>query len=340
MKFLRLFLLCFFIFAMTACTILTPPQEPKKQEEVRSPELIEEDRQNAADLALSKKLSPYIQCINMNSEKIYQSFQRYFSWTDIEKGPTGQEKAVYGIYEISDPETCIEAVTKASRLKPLMSDLETSGAAYVSALRKLYPLVTQAFEYYGQKKYEVDKMAQAKAMHAALRDGWKEFESADKALSGQIDKVKDGLDQRILAKIKKAYGEKIPYLTRYAFYLGKKVAIEGQIANLQDLKIDAFSEKISQFEKTLTRLEKYSISHPAEAKKAAIDPYIDAAKKFLTAANELLQRVKDNRAFSESEKSSLGTPAEWLIEGTPGKLIKMYNALVQTHNDLKFEYKL
>src|SRR5216683_1660780 len=52
------------------------------------------------DQALGEKLNGYIRdCLNRYSKSVHSAEERYFSWADSKKGPTGKERNVYGVYD-------------------------------------------------------------------------------------------------------------------------------------------------------------------------------------------------------------------------------------------------
>src|SRR5882757_6954028 len=78
------------------------------------------------DQALGEKLNGYIRdCLNRYSKSVHSAEERYFSWVDAKKGPSGRERNIYGVYEISlDPEPCASAIAKANAAPPKKPDIE------------------------------------------------------------------------------------------------------------------------------------------------------------------------------------------------------------------------
>src|SRR6184192_4052492 len=81
---------------------------------------------------LTQKTNLYIkQCVNRYSNSVMNSYQRYASWLkDIERGPTGKEGTVYGLYDInSDGQDCIDAIKKAKGINPELPEASASGSS-------------------------------------------------------------------------------------------------------------------------------------------------------------------------------------------------------------------
>ena len=52
---------------------------------------------------------------------------------------------------------------------------------------------------------------------------------------------------------------------------------------------------------------------------------------------ELAARVKEKRPYTGPERLNLGGANEWLVTGSPGRLVARYNALVDAYNALPVE---
>ena len=62
------------------------------------------------------------------------------------------------------------------------------------------------------------------------------------------------------------------------------------------------------------------------------------AKEFLVAAKERFRRVRDKVPYSTGEKMNLGGSGEWMVDGSPGKLLRAYNDLVDNSNRLDWSF--
>src|SRR5258707_7434549 len=75
---------------------------------------------------LDEKTQLYIaKCFNPYANSVMDSYQRYTSWIkDVDKGPTGKEMNIYGLYEIhGDGEDCATAIGKANDMDPDLPDV-------------------------------------------------------------------------------------------------------------------------------------------------------------------------------------------------------------------------
>lgn len=276
---------------------------------------------------LTQKLNAYVDCINRLSERSYQSHERYFSWVDAKKGPTGKERIIYGLYTIYDTADCKKGVETANTLEPRDAALEAAASAYVEAVVALEPLLKEADDYYEQENYKDDKMAKGKALHPRLVAAWGAFAAADQKLRTGIDELQDKLAAEELAEIEKSEGRNGHYHIQ-ALMIGAKRLSRVQSADKPDLA--KITEALTVYEGIVKATEAY-----AEANKDSKigSMFISNAKEFLVTAKQLMRRVRDKVPYSTGDKMMLQSGGGgWMVEGSPARLMHDYNQLVEAYN--------
>lgn len=283
---------------------------------------------------IGPKLQPYIGCINRLSERSYSSRDRYLSWSKA-SGPTGRERIIYGLYTIYDTSDCRKSVEKAAAMAPKNEELEKAGAAYADAVGALEPLLKEADDYYSQENYKDDKMAKGKAMHPRLMAAWGAFAAADKDLRGVVQKLNDISQMEEMAEVEKREGRKARWHIMDTMLKAKAVnRVEG---NGDPAKMDLakVQELIGAYEASVKALETYAEAH----KEAGLGAekvgsiYVSAAKSYLATAKGLMRRVRDKVPYSSGERMMLSQQgAGWMIEGSPPRLMRDYNELVNRFN--------
>ena len=283
---------------------------------------------------IGPKLQPYIGCINRLSERSYSSRARYLSWSKP-SGPTGRERIIYGLYTIYDTADCRKNVEKAAEMAPKNEELEKAGAAYAAAVGALEPLLKEADDYYSQQNYKDDKMARGKAMHPKLMAAWAAFAAADKDLRGVVQELNDVSQMEEMAEVEKREGRKARWHIMDTMLKAKALnRIEG---NVDTAKMDLakVQEAIGVYEASVKELEAYAEAH----KGSGLGPdrigsiYVSAAKSYLTTAKGLMRRVRDRTPYSSGERMMLSQQgAGWMIEGSPPRLMRDYNELVNRFN--------
>jgi hypothetical protein len=275
--------------------------------------------------SLTEKLNAYVGCINRLSERSYQSRSRYFSWA-AKSGPTGRERIIYGTYTIYDTADCRNNVEKANALEPHDADLEAAATAYAKAVGKLETLLKEADDYYTQQDYKDDRMAKGRALHPLLVAAWDAFESADKKLRGGVEAINDRRALEKLASIEQSDGRNERYYVEATMIRAKRVLrFEG--SDKPDLA--EITEAIKDFEDTLKGAEPFA-SSAGGAKIGSI--FMSNAKSFLATAKFLMRRYRDHVPYSTGDKMMLNAGSGWMVEGSPQRLMRDYNHLVEAYN--------
>ena len=272
--------------------------------------------------SFTQKINAYVGCINRLSERSYDSRRRYFSWA-AQSGPTGKERIIYGLYTIYETADCRKNVEKANALEPRDATLEAAASAYVEAVAKLELLLKQADDYYQQENYKDDKMAKGKAMHPHLVGAWEAFASADKALRGGVDGINDRRAAERLVEIEKNEGRKARYHIEALMIQAKRVLRANDQAKPD---VAAITAALDEYEATVKALDQLA----GEAKLDSF--FISGAKSYLTSAKQLMRRIRDKKGFSRGDQMMINAGGGEMIEGTPQRLMRDYNQLVDAYN--------
>lgn len=276
----------------------------------------------AAPSALTEKLNAYVGCINRLSERSYDSRRRYFSWVS-KNGPTGKERIIYGLYTIYDTSDCRKNVEKANALEPRDAELEAAATAYADAVSKLEPLLNEADDYYKQEDYKDDKMAKGRALHPRLIAAWDAFAAADKALRTGVDTINDRRALERLAAIEAAEGRKARYHVEALMIQAKRLF---RATDQATPDVGAITAALNEYEATVRTLDGLA----AEAKLDSF--FISGAKTYLTSAKQLMRRIRDKVPYSQADRMMLSGGGGWMVEGSPQRLLRDYNALIDAYN--------
>jgi hypothetical protein len=279
--------------------------------------------------SLEDKLQPYIACMNRLAGRALDSRTRYLSWA-AKSGPTGGEKVIYGVYSLYDPADCNKDIAAANQAEPRDAGLEEAGAAFMSTIMTLTPLVKEADGYYSQGDYKDDKMAKGKAMHAPLMAAWDTFEAAQDRLSDTVDRMQDKLQLEELAAIEKSEGRKTRYFT-LALMMKAKTLLNAEGAGEEKaFDVSKVTPALEAFGSAVKDLEAYGDAH-AEEKAGSM--FLTSARSLLKTGKELMRRVRDKVPYEDGEKMMLANSLSgWMVEGSPPALIHHYNELVDRFN--------
>ncbi len=289
------------------------------------------------DDKLGMKLQGYIDCINGPSARVLDAADRYASWVDIEQGVTGEESNVYGIYDHELDQTCLDGLGSSNDAEPEDADLETAATAWADAYKAVQPLIHDAHDYYDREDYKDDKFAKGKEMHDGLAKAIGAFQDADQALRKMVGQKNDDLQERRLEQLEKDEGRKLKFQQANVMAKAKALMNAGDAHTLEALDLKRLDETLTAYDAALEEADKYVKANTAEADTVLLfDSFIDTAEDFLKAAKEMMRRKRDNKAYDKTELSRLGTSAGWMVEGSPDKLSRAYNDLVNRSNGLNW----
>ncbi len=275
--------------------------------------------------ALTQKINAYVACINRLSERAYDSRERYFSWVG-NKGPTGKERIIYGTYTIYETAACKAGVEKANALEPRDAEIEAAASDYVTAVVALEPLLKEADDYYQQQDYKDDRMAKGKALHPRLVAAWDQFANADQRLRAGIDEIQDKRAVERLAAIEASEGRKARYHVE-ALMMRAKRLVSAESAAKSDLA--RITGALTDYESMVKATEEY-----ADANKGGGigSSFVGSAKSFLVTAKHLMRRIRDKVPYSSGDRMMLNAGGGWMVEGSPARLTRDYNGLVESYN--------
>jgi Protein of unknown function (DUF3829) len=271
--------------------------------------------------AITAKINAAVGCINRLSERSFDSRARYFSWVG-KNGPTGKERIIYGTYTIYDTADCRQAIEKANALEPREPELEAAASAYAVAVVALEPLLKEADDYYQQENYKDDKMAKGRALHPRLVAAWDAFAAADTKLRGTVEAMQDKRSREQLAEIERSEGRKGRWHIE-ALMLGAKAVLrtQGDLAKL--------TVAIAEYESLVKATEEFAA---ADAQKKIGSLFVSSSKSLLVTAKQLMRRLRDKTPYSSGDKMMLDAGSGWMVEGSPARLTRDYNQLVESYN--------
>jgi hypothetical protein len=272
-----------------------------------------------------EKMNAYVGCINRLSARAYQSRDRYFMWA-ARTGPTGRERIIYGTYTIYDTADCKKAVEKANALEPRDAALEAAATEYAEAVGKLEPLLKVADDYYTQENYKDDKMELGKALHSRLVAAWEEFAAADMNLRNGVETINDRRALEKLAAIEQEEGKSTHYHVE-ALMIRAKSLMRSESASPPDLA--AITKALNEYEAIVKATEE---SAAADGGPKIGSIFIGSTKSFLTTAKQLMRRLRDKTPYSQGDLMMMNSGGGWMIEGSPQRLTRDYNQLVDAYN--------
>ncbi|SUO95380.1 Uncharacterised protein [Suttonella ornithocola] len=273
-------------------------------------------------------MNTYIDCYNDADERAISSIHRYESWVkDKQKSPTGKEKNIYGLYSLNGVEACKENMPQAIAAEPKNEALDTAAQKYLDALLALDEKVQEADKYYSRENYKDDNFAKGKEIHPGLVKAMDDFEVASENLSGELDNINDKSQRELLEKLKAEDPKSTEYATLLMVVTAKDLT--NSMTN-DEFDIDNATKEISTFEDANDILLNYLKEHPNE--EVDFIRVNQAAENFIVAAKERMRRVRDKTPYSKGEQTQLNPQSGWMVSGSPYKLLRAFNQLIDAFN--------
>jgi hypothetical protein len=220
-----------------------------------------------------------------------ESLERYASWVDVKRGPTGKERIIYGLYSIgSSARDAIVKARTAADGSPAIPPLDAAAKDLAGAFETLIPILNDASDYYDRKDYLSDTMAGGKALHAKLMPAANAFVAARARMDALQDQFKALIDRTELDRIEKTEGRSARWHARRAMIYAK-LAVDRMPQDPRrpgDLK--AFDDAIAAFADVTRDFDSFVRD---SGKSGAIDSY---PRDILGALRELRQKVGAGRA--------------------------------------------
>lgn len=145
-----------------------------------------------------------------------ESWNRYLSWVNVQRGPTGKERIIYGLYSVGSSANDAIAKARASAdAEPSIPALDAATKELAATFEKLLPILNEAEAYYDRKDYLTDGMKGGKALHEKLVPAAHAFIAARERTEALQNQFKSSLDLQQLAQVEKKEGKSRNWHLRY-----------------------------------------------------------------------------------------------------------------------------
>ncbi|WP_446737946.1 DUF3829 domain-containing protein, partial [Rhizobium sp. CFBP 13726] len=167
-------------------------------------------------------MNTYVEFLNQTL-RASESLQRYDSWVDMKKGPTGKERIIYGMYSLYDVRELAGKALASAQEEPKLPELDAAMTAYVETYQQLAPVIERANKYYERQDYKSDKMADGKAFHKDIAALSPVYEERRKTVDAALRTEKVKLDRASLLALEKAEGKKSRWHVRNVMFRAEAV---------------------------------------------------------------------------------------------------------------------
>lgn len=286
------------------------------------------------DVRMAQKIGAYIDCINHHSNWTQGSQARYHDWLKSpDKGPTGREQVIYGLYPLRDTADCQKKIAAAAELPPSSPPLEQAAGAWIESIQALNQVVSEAHLYYDLENYKDDGMRKGKELHPRLQSGFAHFTAANDVFYAQVVATQEAISLRRLERLRADPALRAEYLIAWLINRAKLIADRIDGIGQKGFDRDAFVQAVNDYEKAYFDLDGYRQQHP-EDDRQALKPYLflQPALDLLKSAKSVVRRERNGFKFDTGEKMLIEASAGQMVDGHPKQLIDKYNAFIGAAN--------
>lgn len=212
--------------------------------------------------ALIAKNNAYIGLLN-RTQRANQSWERYTSWVNVERGPTGRERYItYGLYSLYDVRSEIQKALDAAGKEPKVPELDRAIERFVGAYEALAPLIDRAQRYYERKDYKSDAMVEGREIHAKMVPAAREFLKED-AEARQLMKLFAGrVFELELAAIEMEEGRKGRWQMKRVQMAARQAMDLLPTREKPVVDMPAFSKAVAEYGKVVREFDDYMRANP------------------------------------------------------------------------------
>lgn len=262
------------------------------------------------------KLNPYVTLLN-RTMRASDSIARYESWVNMNTGPTGKERIVYGLYSLYDVRDEIDKAKAAVAAPPTMPALDAAIPDYIMAYETLAPIVTEADGYYSRKDYADDKMAGGKELHARLAPAIAAFRKERARVDALLGIEKAKADAAELALIEQTEGKKARWQVANVMLRARQAVGLFPSQNKPVIDLPAFEAAVLSFAAAVKEMDAYSAANPG-----SFFVFESRPRDFLGKLRTFRDKLQKSKGDA---RKGAGRDLEWLIRD--------YNMMVSTSRD-------
>lgn len=260
---------------------------------------------DAALQATIAKSNAYTALLNRTLRAV-ESWDRYRSWVNMQRGPTGRERyIVYGLYSLYDVRGEIEKAEQAVTQEPAMPELDDAIRRYIQSYRTLAPLITRANVYYERKDYQDDGAALGRELHREMVPAAEAFLKDRADVERAMRALRTDLNSRELADIERREGRSARWNVRNVMIAARGVMDLMPTNERPVVDMAAFDLAIQTYAAALRELDKLKETDPDGA--SILD---SQAGSWLGSLREYRQKLA--RARGDARRAG-GRERTWII---------------------------
>jgi len=263
--------------------------------------------------------------------RAYESYNRYFGWADVEKGPKGS-KIVLGLYPLEEGR--INHMEEALGNAPEIEKLDTLMRVVIEKSKALSNVTLEAEEYYDKEDYKDDDFAKGETLHKSLLEAFNEYFSANDEMKVEFLVLKEELFEYEIDKLKKN-----GLITQYNIQMNMHHAeaildLLGNldVSELKSLDVKKYDTQMTKFQTTYDDIEKLAKDTNQIKKEYGDNFYMEYITDYIYESRDFIRETK--RLKTRIEKSDFEV-SRGSDNGTPKKIHAVYSQMVNMYNRMQ-----
>lgn len=293
-------------------------------------------RASQGELALSRKLDPYLVCLAEQSPSVFDARRHYLSWSGSGSSAPRCDRP-FELQELPSSADCLSELERARTMQPGLPDLERAANAYAGALSRMVELLASARASLRSDAPRRDRCVRAVDLHGQLIAGWEHFAAADGRLRDSVEHKQALLREHELARTLARFGRGLRYFhKRTEITAARALWAARKHSRAPRASLEMLTTVLAEYEATVQALEKAAKRNPRATRDVFFwDSFVAQAREFLGAIKELYGRVKTGRSFDEKESARLDTGFAHWVDGSYAKVAHEYEELQRISGNLE-----
>jgi len=266
----------------------------------------QDDQQVDAELqATIAKSNAYTALLNRTLRAV-ESWGRYTSWVNVQRGPTGRERYIsYGLYSLYDVRSEIAKAEEAVAQDPAMPELDDAMRRYIQSYQALAPLITRAERYYERQDYRDDGMTQGRDLHRQMVPAAEAFLKDRADVERLMRAMRADLNGRELAAIERREGRSARWQVRNVMISARGVMDLMPTNERPVVDLPAFDAAIQRYSAAVREMDAFKESNPGGT--SMID---SQASSWLGKLRDFRQKLGRSRGDA---RRGAGHDAMWIV---------------------------
>lgn len=215
----------------------------------------------------------------------------------------------------------------------VLNELNSLTEIYKKKSQQLDEAEVEMAEYLIIEEHQKIDPIKRKEAHQKLLLAYDNYFEADSSLVKMIDDIDNVRQVEYLKKLK-MNGEALQYLVVMALEVSKKMTLESQAVEFEELETVKLEAPNKEVQKIFKEMAQYKEKNPDKFEDTTMSIYYMTFDNFAKTSQGLYERVRDNIPFTEIDVKYNNSGNPELISGSVYKLYHEYDNLLSGYNQM------